>query len=283
MKKIYAFLILSACTTSPQSQPKSEEVRPRDFPRVTVIGTETAQIKSPALADPTEEDWQQAQNSCVTHLYQCQYDDKGQVTHVKALDQSELTFQTFTEEALRAWRFEPGKSGSCYAQVVYEKDRVTRVLVVPQDMAQTMMSNLQKNRAALPKPDRNKTFPTGLYQPKIEMPREMALRGQSGYIVVNFDLDPEGIPTKLKVVDEEPEGAFENNALRTIKRWRYAKLADAPNSTRNVTTTISAFVVDGQPLSTCDVGLKLNRLAKAQLSPQENTTGPRQAPNPSLK
>jgi hypothetical protein len=267
MKKLYAFLFLSACTTSPKSQPKSEDVRPREFPRVTVIGTETAQIKSPSLADLTDEDWKQTEAGCVTHLYQCQYDEQGQVTEVKALDQSEPTFQAFTEEALRAWRFEAGKGGSCFAQVIYEENLATRVLVVPQDMAHTMMSNLQKNRAAMPKPDRTKTFPSPLHQPKIKMPKDMILKGQSGFIIVNFDLDPEGVPINLKVIDEEPEGAFEKDTLRTIKGWRYAKLADEPNSMRNVTTTIGTYVASGQALSTCDVGLKLNRLAKAQLSP----------------
>lgn len=282
MKKIGAFLLLTACTTMPQTKPN--DIRPREFPRITVIGTDTAQIKSPSLVDLTEEDWKGAETTCVTHLYQCQYNDKGEVTTLKDLHVSEPSFQAYTEEALRAWRFESGKGGSCYAQVVYEKDQATRVLVAPQDMAQTMISNMTQNRAALPKLDtKGKTHPTALQRPKFEMPWDLARKGQSAYIVVNFDIDPEGVPYNIKVIDDEPEAALEANVLKALKRWRYAKLADEPNSYRNTTVTMTAYVQDGQPISTCDVGLKLNRLARAQLPVQENTTGPRQAPNPSLK
>ncbi len=276
MKKIAFFLLFTACATTPH--------RPQNFPPVTVIGVDTAKVKSPSLAELTEEDWKLSKDTCITHLYQCQFNDKGEVTTLKELDASEPTFQADTEEALRSWRFEGGKAGTCFAQMIYEKDQPTRVLLVPKDMAQTMVSNLAKNRAVLPKTEhKGKSHPTALHQPRFELPRELALKGQSAYIVVNFDLDPEGVPQNIKVIDDEPQGVLEANVLKTLKNWRYSKLADEPNSFRNTTVSMTAFVPNGQPISTCDMGLKLNRLAQAQLPPQENTTGPRQAPNPSLK
>ncbi len=282
MKKIASFLFLTACATTPQ--PKPEHPKPQEFPRVTVIGTQTAQLKSPSLAELTEEDWKLSEGTCITHLYQCQYNDKGEVTKLKELDVSEPSFQADTEEALRAWRFESGKAGSCFAQMIYEKEQPTRVLIVPEDMAQSMVSNLTKNRAVLPKTDRKgKRHPTALHQPKFEMPRELVMNGKSAYIVVNFDLDPEGVPQNIKVIDDEPQGVLEANVLKALKTWRYSKLADEPDSLRNTTVSMTAYVPNGQPISTCDVGLKLNRLAQAHLPTQENTTGPRQAPKPSLK
>ncbi|HET9240225.1 MAG TPA: TonB family protein, partial [Oligoflexus sp.] len=149
----------------------------------------------------------------------------------------------------------------------------------PRDLAQTMVSNLKKNRAVVPL-DRSKPEPTLLRDSKPEVPWEMARKSQDGYIIINFDIDADGIPTNFKVIDADPQNGFEKNAIAALKRRRYATLKDEPNSRRNQTTSMEIFMAGGaQPAPLCDTGLKLNRLAEAQ----ETTTGPLQAPNPSLK
>lgn len=281
MKKIGAILLLGACSSTPK--PETTNIMPyppKNFPALTMIGSGTATIKSPTVAEPTPEDWQKAGSSCITHLYECQYNDQGIVTRLASMDQSDPAFHEFTEEALRSWRFEPGKSGSCFVQTVYEKGRSTRVLVVPQDLAQTMVSNLKKNRAARSEIQDEKPLPTLLRQKKLEVPGDMARKDQDGYAIINFDIDPDGIPVNFKVIDAEPENGLEANSISALKRWRYASLKDEPNSKRNHTVVMELMLVGGrQPVSVCDTGLKLNRLARAQ----ETTTGPLQAPKPSLK
>jgi TonB family protein len=281
MKKIGAILLLGACSSTPKSDTTNiMPYPPKNFPALTMIGSGTATIKSPTVAEPTADDWKTVANSCVTHLYSCEYNDQGVVTRVASLDQSDPAFHEFTEEALKSWRFEAGKSGSCFVQTIYERNRSTRVLVVPQDLAQTMVSNLKKNRAARPEVPDERPLPTLLRRTKMEVPQELALKDQDGYAIINFDIDADGIPTNYKVIDAEPENGLEANAISALKRWRYATLKDEPNSKRNQTVVMELMLVGGmQPVSTCDTGLKLNRLARAQ----ETTTGPLQAPKPSLK
>lgn len=280
MKKIGVLLLLGACSSTPKPEANIMPLPPKNFPPLTVIGDETATIKNSSLAEPTPEDWKKATNSCVTHLYECQYNDQGLVTGLVSMDQSEPTFREFTEEALKTWSFAPGKSGSCFVQTIYEKKRSTRVLVVPKHMAETMVSNLKKNRAVVDTANDSRPVPTLLRDKKPDVPWEMARKYQDGYAIINFDIDPDGIPINFKVVDAEPENGLEKSALSALKRWRYASLKDEPNSRRNHTVTIEVMIGGGtQPVSICDTGLKLNRLARDQ----DTTTGPLQAPKPSLK
>jgi TonB family protein len=280
MKKIGAILLLGACSSMPKPEANIMPLPPKNFPPLTMIGDASATIKGSSIAEPTPEDWKKTTNSCVTHLYECRYNDQGVVTNVVSMDQSEPTFREFTEEALKTWSFAPGKSGSCFVQTIYEKNRATRVLVVPKDLAQTMVSNLKKNRAVVATANDSRPMPTLLQDKKPDVPWEMARKYQDGYAIINFDIDPDGIPINFKIIDAEPENGLEKNAIRALKGWRYATLKDEPNSKRNHTVTIEVHIAGGtQPVSVCDTGLKLNRLAQAQ----ETTTGPLQAPNPSLK
>jgi len=281
MKKIGAILLLGACSSTPKPETTNVVPRPpKNFPALTMIGSETAAIKSPTVAEPTPEDWKTVGDTCVTHLYECQYNDQGVVTRVTSLDQSDPAFHEFTEEALKTWRFEPGKSGSCFVQTIYEKGYSTRGLGVPRGLAPKLVATHKKKPAARPEVKDEKPLPTLLRQKKMEVPKEMALSNKDGYAIINFDIDPDGIPTNYKVIDAEPENGMEANAISALKRWRYATLKDEPNSKRNHTVVMEFMLVGGtQPVSVCDTGLKLNRLARAQ----ETTTGPLQAPKPSLK
>ncbi|WP_176736702.1 energy transducer TonB [Oligoflexus tunisiensis] len=258
MKKLGILLLLGACTTTTTQPPA------RNHSSLTVVGKPAGVLKSTALVELTDDDWKSIEEraSCVTHLYECQFDKTGQITGLKALDHSDPAFQSLTEESLRTWRFQEGQEGTCHAQIIYERNEPTHVLLVEPDMAVTMVSNLQKNRAALP-PKNERPLPGRIRQEKPQMPREMALKGVQGFITVNYDIDEAGVPTNFKIIDEDPEGALEKSALRALRRWRYAPLAKEPNSARNTTTTLTYRLVGSRNFMTsCDLGLRLNRLAR---------------------
>ncbi|HET9236356.1 MAG TPA: hypothetical protein VFO10_03870, partial [Oligoflexus sp.] len=123
MKKLGAILLLGACSSTPKPETNMMSFPRPNFPPLTVIGSGQPALKNSSLAEPTPEDWKNAGDTCVTHLYECQYNDQGVVTRVISMDQSEPTFHEFTEEALKTWRFEAGKSGSCFVQTIYERNR----------------------------------------------------------------------------------------------------------------------------------------------------------------
>src|SRR6478752_6250367 len=97
MKKIFGLVLLTACVSTAENHSPQNLVQ---------IGQNSAKIKTSASVDLDKDDWKQSKSQCVTHLYQCQIDDKGQVTGIKAMDVSDSAFQSITEESLRAFRFE---------------------------------------------------------------------------------------------------------------------------------------------------------------------------------
>ena len=52
-------------------------------------------------------------------------------------------------------------------------------------------------------------------------PQRSQQRGVEGYVVVQFDVDPQGLVVNAHVLYAEPEGYFENAALRALERYRY--------------------------------------------------------------
>ena len=52
-------------------------------------------------------------------------------------------------------------------------------------------------------------------------PREAALDGTQGYVVLEFTVDVEGETTDIQVVEAQPRGVFEREARRAVSRWRF--------------------------------------------------------------
>lgn len=66
----------------------------------------------------------------------------------------------------------------------------------------------------------------GLRVPLIKVPptypSRAIQRGIEGFVEVSFSINPKGLVEDEQVLYAEPEGYFENAALRSVKRWKYS-------------------------------------------------------------
>lgn len=65
-----------------------------------------------------------------------------------------------------------------------------------------------------------------------QFPREALIEGISGYVVVEFTIEPDGSVSDPKVVESEPRRMFDRNAVRAIYKWKF-----------------KPRIVDGQPVA----------------------------------
>ncbi|GLS27029.1 energy transducer TonB [Marinibactrum halimedae] len=52
-------------------------------------------------------------------------------------------------------------------------------------------------------------------------PRRALMRGMEGFVDVKFDVTAHGVTKNISVLQAQPEGVFEDAALKAVKRWRY--------------------------------------------------------------
>ena len=52
-------------------------------------------------------------------------------------------------------------------------------------------------------------------------PVEALSKGQEGWVLVEFAVDKNGVPSNLKVVDSSPEGVFDRAAMKAASQFRY--------------------------------------------------------------
>ena len=65
-----------------------------------------------------------------------------------------------------------------------------------------------------------------------QFPREALIEGISGYVIVEFTIEPDGSVSDPKVVESEPRRMFDRNAVRAIYKWKF-----------------KPRIVDGQPVA----------------------------------
>lgn len=52
-------------------------------------------------------------------------------------------------------------------------------------------------------------------------PERALQRGTEGWVLVQFDVTPEGTTINCEVIESEPPGMFDREACRAVDRWRY--------------------------------------------------------------
>lgn len=57
--------------------------------------------------------------------------------------------------------------------------------------------------------------------PAPEYPREASMSGLTGYVVVAFTLNVEGVPQDINVIESSPPRVFDQSARRAVARWRF--------------------------------------------------------------
>ena len=65
-------------------------------------------------------------------------------------------------------------------------------------------------------------MPCFVFAPKL--PYKAVKREVEGFVKVQFDLDPKGVPQNFKVLAAQPEGMFESAALDSLSLWRFKAL-----------------------------------------------------------
>lgn len=73
--------------------------------------------------------------------------------------------------------------------------------------------------AAMPAHASNLT-PTKRVEP--QYPPEAARAGTTGFVEVEFEVDPAGKVAKVSVVNAKPTRTFEQAAVRAVKQWQFA-------------------------------------------------------------
>lgn len=55
-----------------------------------------------------------------------------------------------------------------------------------------------------------------------QYPPEAARAGTTGFVEVEFEVDPAGKVSKVSVVNAKPTRTFESSAVRAVKQWQFA-------------------------------------------------------------
>lgn len=54
-----------------------------------------------------------------------------------------------------------------------------------------------------------------------QYPREALLDGISGYVLVEFTIEPDGSVSDCKILESQPRRMFDRNAVRAIYKWKF--------------------------------------------------------------
>lgn len=60
-----------------------------------------------------------------------------------------------------------------------------------------------------------------LYRVDPNYPAKARKRRAEGFVIIKFNIDPQGKPTDLEVIDANPKRLFEHEAIKALKQWRY--------------------------------------------------------------
>lgn len=74
--------------------------------------------------------------------------------------------------------------------------------------------------AAAPLPDRANASLQAKANPTY--PAYAARNGIEGYVQMRFDIDEDGEPVNIKVINAVPEKIFDQAAIKALANWRYA-------------------------------------------------------------
>jgi len=86
-------------------------------------------------------------------------------------------------------------------------------------------------------------------QPLVRIPPrypERALsRGVEGWVLVQFNVTPEGEVVNAEIIDGEPPGMFDRAAIRAVENWKYQpKIVDGKPAPRFGVQTVFTFKLD---------------------------------------
>ncbi len=60
-----------------------------------------------------------------------------------------------------------------------------------------------------------------VYRAEPDYPSDALRRHIEGYVIVQFDINERGKPINIQVIASKPQGVFNGEALRAVRRWKY--------------------------------------------------------------
>jgi protein TonB len=71
-----------------------------------------------------------------------------------------------------------------------------------------------------------------------DYPREAALAGTEGYVVVEFTVNTAGDAVDIDVIEAQPRSIFDSAARRAVSRWKFQPPLEAKRIRRTITFTL---------------------------------------------
>lgn len=79
---------------------------------------------------------------------------------------------------------------------------------------------------------------TPIYRVDPHYPAKAKQRRAEGYVIVRFDIDEQGIPRDLQIIEAKPKRIFEREALKALRQWRYQARIEQGIATPQVGQTV---------------------------------------------
>ncbi len=221
-------------------------------PLLFSVGEPELEVEKTAWAELTADEKDGLGNvSCVTHLYRCEFNAEGQVTALKPLDLSHAQFQELSELSLRNWKFKPGKAGQCFVDFIYTGDAPTRMIILRKDLAEKVAVTRVQERTPRP---RLKKKTESIKQVSPKYPKDAIFKGQIGIVKLRLDVNAEGIPENIEVIQSQPKGKFDHAARIALQQWRYKPLSEEPDTDRSDVEVSFTFNIVGSLSYSCPLG-----------------------------
>jgi protein TonB len=78
-----------------------------------------------------------------------------------------------------------------------------------------------------------------------QYPRQALIEGVSGYVVIEFTIEPDGSVSDPKILESQPRRMFDRNAVRAIYKWKFKpRIVDGKPVARRATQRLEFSLVN---------------------------------------
>ena len=78
-----------------------------------------------------------------------------------------------------------------------------------------------------------------------QFPREALIEGISGFVEIEFTIEPDGSVSDPKIIDSQPRRMFDRNAIRAIYKWKFKpRIVDGKPVARRATQRLEFNVAE---------------------------------------
>ena len=88
---------------------------------------------------------------------------------------------------------------------------------------------------------KSEAIPIKIIQPRY--PRKATMEGIEGWVKLRFDIDSQGFPYEVIVMDAVPKDVFEKDALKAVRQWQF----NTQGGQKNLIYTLVFKLGDGEP------------------------------------